>query len=63
MEEAEEEEATQTGAPGGVQHGGSQRGRTTVAWLSPEISAAGWTSTESHRRRAAVPCCGEDVPH
>lgn len=33
--EAEEEEAaTQTGAPGGVQRGGSQRGRTTVAWLS-----------------------------
>lgn len=34
--EEEEVEATQTGDPGGVQRGGSQRGRTTVAWLSPD---------------------------
>lgn len=34
QEEEVVEEATQTGAPGGVQRGGSQRGRTTVAWLS-----------------------------
>lgn len=54
------EEVTQTGAPGVVQREGSQRGRTTVAWLSGD--QRGWTSTESDRRRAAV-CCGLRCPY
>lgn len=49
------EVVTRTGAPGVVQCVGSQRGHTTVAWLS-EVQL-GWTSEESHRRLAAV-CCG-----
>lgn len=48
------EGVTRTGAPGVVQCVGSQWGHTTVAWLS-EVQL-GWTSTESHRRLAAV-CC------
>lgn len=49
------EGVTRTGAPGVVQCVGSQRGHTTVAWLS-EVQL-GWTSEESHRILAAV-CCG-----
>lgn len=50
------EGVTQTRAPGVVQCGGSQRGHTTAASLRGARLDLSWTSTESHRRLAAVGC-------